>query len=84
MPIRAVVILFVAALVFAVFYHEQIYKWLTKTLSGQKDEEDREEPDEEAVKRLSYKVLTVKEKTEDSGGGKVHFLSTSTKKENKD
>lgn len=47
MPIRAVVILFVAALVFAVFYHEQIYKWLTKTISGHKNEEDRDELDEE-------------------------------------
>lgn len=47
MPIRAVVILFAAAIVFAVFYHEQIYKWITETISDKKKEEGPSDPEEE-------------------------------------
>lgn len=40
-----------------------------------------EDPMLEAVKRLSYPVMTVKEKTENNGGGTVHYLATGSKDE---
>ena len=42
MPFRAVAILLVAAVVFALFYREQIYRWIRETLSDKKTEEKKE------------------------------------------
>ena len=48
MPIRAVIIMFVIAVVFAVFYREQIYKWLKDNLGKpQQENKDKDEKSEE-------------------------------------
>ena len=47
MPIRAIVIMFVAAVVLAVCYRDQIYKWVTENIGKNRHEESRDEKSEE-------------------------------------
>ena len=46
MPIRAIVIMFVAAVVFAACYREPIYKWFKESMSKSQSE-NKETPKEE-------------------------------------
>ena len=47
MPIRAIVIMFVAAVVIAVCYRDQIYKWVTENIGKGRREERKDEKSEE-------------------------------------
>lgn len=47
MPIRAIVIMLVVAVVFAVCYRDQIYKWFKNAVSEKQSEEHADEESEE-------------------------------------
>lgn len=50
MPIRAVIIMFVVAVVFAVFYRDQIYKWVKENIGNSQKKEDHADKESDEQK----------------------------------
>lgn len=53
MPVRAIIIMFVFAVVFAVFYRDQIYKWFKESVCKTRTEEEK--PDDESEEEKENK-----------------------------